>query len=149
MIRGRHYRGGYQSAGLTDSARELRKKGTSAESLLWQHLRNRKLHGFKFRRQHQFGDYIADFFCYEARLVVECDGRVHEANEQWNHDQNRETYMVELGLRVVRFTNEEVLDHIERVIDRIATYLPSPSGRRAREEGLADEIGSISSREVA
>ncbi len=79
----RHYRGGYRSAGLTKLARELRKQQTSAEDLLWQLLRDRRLLGFKFRRQHQFGGYVADFFCREAQLVIECDGEIHNRNEAW------------------------------------------------------------------
>src|SRR5260370_20311655 len=74
-------------AGLADLARELRERQTPAEALLWQLLRNRRLLGFKFRRQHQFGDYIADFYCHEARMVIECDGSAHDPNEQWHHDQ--------------------------------------------------------------
>ncbi len=62
MIVRRQYRGGYQVPGLVELARELRKKQTSAERLLWQLLRNRQLLEFKFRRQHQFGDYVADFY---------------------------------------------------------------------------------------
>src|SRR5438132_12235795 len=94
MIRARQYRGGYQFAGLRKLARELRKKPTSAEELLWQLLRGRQLLGFKFRRQHQFGDYVADFYCREARLVIECDGLVHDRNEQWHHDQILDAYII-------------------------------------------------------
>ena len=76
MRKARQYRGGYQFSGLKELARELRKEQTSAEALLWELIRNRQLLGFKFRRQHQFGDYVADFYCHEALLVVECDGPV-------------------------------------------------------------------------
>src|SRR6185503_7290974 len=62
----RQYRGGYQVAGLLTLARELRQKQTNAEGLLWELLRDRRFLGFKFRRQHQFGEYLADFFCREA-----------------------------------------------------------------------------------
>ena len=86
MHRPRHYRGGLPIAGLTERARELRLAQTAAEAKLWSLLRNKQLRGFKFRRQHQFGGYIADFYCHEAQLVVECDGSVHDANEQWHHD---------------------------------------------------------------
>jgi very-short-patch-repair endonuclease len=123
MIVRRQYRGGYQVTGLVELARELRKRQTSAEGLLWQLLRNRQLLEFKFRRQHQFGDYVADFYCHEAQLVIECDGSVHESNEQWYHDRNRDADMIAQGLRVLRFTN-----------DRILKYLPSPSDTRAEEE---------------
>jgi len=125
----RHYRGGYQSAGLVDSAKKLRREQTPAETLLWKRLRRRQLLEFHFRRQHQFGHYIADFYCHEARLVIECDGSVHRSNEQWHHDRERDAYMVAQGLRVVRFTNEEILSYPDRVIDEIASYLPSPFGR--------------------
>jgi len=111
------------------------KKQTPAEMLLWQLLKNRHLFGFKFRRQHQFGDYIADFYCHEARLVVECDGPVHEPNEQWHHDQNRDAYMIAQGLRVLRFTNEQILDNTENVLEEISKYLPSRAERSAGEEG--------------
>ena len=83
MKRQRQYRGGYQVAGLVNLARDLRKQQTSAEDLLWQLLRDRRLLGFKFRRQHQFSDYVADFFCREAQLVIECDGEIHNRNEAW------------------------------------------------------------------
>ena len=75
MRKARNYRGGYRLAALTELARELRAKRTPAEDFLWQLLRNRQLQGFKFRRQHQFGGYVADFYCREACLVVECDGQ--------------------------------------------------------------------------
>jgi len=127
MKKARQYRGGYQFSGLKELARELRKDQTSAEALLWELLRNRQLHGFKFRRQHQFGDYIADFYSREANLVVECDGPVHDDNEGWNHDQNRDAYMIAQGLRVLRFTNWQVLKDTENVLAEIARHLPTTS----------------------
>jgi very-short-patch-repair endonuclease len=143
MNSARQYRGGYQFAGLVNLARELREKPTTAEALLWQLLRNRQLLGFKFRRQHQFGDYIADFYCHEARLVIECDGSVHDRNEQWHHDQNRDAYMIAQGLRVLRFTNQQVLNNTERVLEEISKYLPSISGRRVGEEVYSQGGGSV------
>jgi very-short-patch-repair endonuclease len=136
----RQYRGGYQFSGLKELVRELRKKQTSAETLLWELIRNRQLLGFKFRRQHQFGDYVADFYCHEAQLVIECDGPVHQPNEQWNHDQNRDEYMdeymIEQGLRVWRFTNEQILNETEKVLDEVIRFLPFSPGRGAGGEGL-------------
>jgi very-short-patch-repair endonuclease len=134
MIVRRQYRSGYQVTGLVELARELRKKQTSAEGLLWQLLRNRQLLEFKFRRQHQIGDYVADFYCHEAQLVIERDGSVHESNEQWYHDRNRDAYMIAQGLRVLRLTNDRILNDTENVLEEIAKYLPSPSDRRAEEE---------------
>jgi very-short-patch-repair endonuclease len=131
----RQYRGGYAFAGLVERARELRKTQTTAEALLWELLRNRQLLGFKFRRQHQFGDYIADFYCHEAQLVIECDGRVHDPNEAWHHDQERDAYMIAQGLRVLRFPNERILSDTENILEEIAVFLPSPLGRGAGGEG--------------
>jgi very-short-patch-repair endonuclease len=101
----------------------MRDGQTSAEELLWKLLRRRQLLGFKFRRQHQFGQYITDFYCHEARLVVECDGAPHNSNEQWHHDQNRDAYMISQGLRVLRFTNGEILNNTEEVLLQITSYL--------------------------
>jgi type I restriction enzyme R subunit len=130
MRKRRHYRGGYQSSGLKELARDLRKDQTSAEVRLWELLRDRRLLGFKFRRQHQFGDYVADFYCREANLVIECDGAIHEHNEAWNHDRNRDAYMIAQGLRVLRFTNAQIFNDTERVLDELAQHLPS----REREQ---------------
>src|SRR5262252_5884907 len=116
MHKQRQYRGGYEFSGLVKLARQLRKSQTSAETLLWDLLRDRKLPGFKFRRQHQLGDYVADFYCREAQLVIECDGTIHQGNESWYHDQNRDIYMINQGLTVMRFKNEEVLTETDRVL---------------------------------
>ena len=108
---------------MVEQARKLRTRETRAESWLWTKLRNRQLCGFKFRRQHQYGNYIADFYCHEAQLVVECDGSIHETNENWQHDQTRDAYMVSQGVRVLRFTNEEVTNNTDAVLEKIAKYL--------------------------
>jgi len=123
MKKARHYRGGYQSSGLGRFAQQLRKEPTDVESLLWEHLRDRRLLGFKFRRQHQFGDYIADFYCREANLVIECDGQIHARNESWHHDRLRDAYMSSQGLRVLRFTNEQVRRDTEVVLSKIGKHL--------------------------
>jgi type I restriction enzyme R subunit len=123
MHKQRQYRDGYEFSGLVKLARELRKNQTSAEALLWDLLRDRRLLGFKFRRQHQFGDYVADFYCREAQLVIECDGSAHHRNESWHHDQNRDAYMTNQGIRVMRFRNDEVLNETDRVLVDIAERL--------------------------
>ena len=123
MKRVRHYRGGLHFAGLTEHARKLRIVQTAAEAKLWSLLRNKQIRGFKFRRQHQVGGYIADFYCHEAQLVVECDGSVHNTNEQWHHDQRRDAYMTSNGIRVLRFTNEEILGDPDRVLAAISSHL--------------------------
>src|ERR1051325_4004313 len=138
MKRERHYRGGYQFAGLLELARELRQRQTSAENLLWQLLRDRRFLGFKFRRQHQIGDYVADFYCREAKLVIECDGAIHRLNEQWHHDQKRDAYMIGQGIRVGIITNERILNDTLKALEETAHYPPSPLGRGAGGEGLPE-----------
>jgi len=90
----------------------------------------------KFRRQHQFGDYIADFYCREAQLVIECDGAAHEPNEQWHHGQNRDAYMIAQGLSGLRFSNERILNDTGKVLGEIVKYLPAPAG--IGHEGLEE-----------
>ena len=119
----RQFRGGYQVSGRKDLARELRKKQTAAEQLLWEILRNSNVLGFKFRRQHQIGAYVADFYCREAEIVIECDRPIHDRVEVWNHDEKRDCYLVGQGLRVLRFSNDRVLHETEAVIVEISSYL--------------------------
>ena len=133
MNKPRQYRGGFEYAGLLSHARKLRRVTTDAEILLWNQLRNRQLLGFKFRRQHQFGKYIADFYCHEAKLVIECDGGVHSEVDAWNHDQNRDAYMSSLGLRVLRFTNEQVLNETADVLNVIGSYLREAKPRAGNQ----------------
>ena len=99
-------------------ARELRQRMTPAEKALWQHLRNRQLHGLKFRRQHPVDRFIVDFYCAAKHLVVEVDGDIHE--EQSEQDAARDAFLQERGYRVLRFRNEEVLNDIKAVLERIA-----------------------------
>ncbi len=111
---------------LVEGARLLRRQATTAEAFLWMCLRNRQLLGKKFRRQHPIGPFIADFYCDEARLVIEIDGAVHREPSQRERDQSREQILRHYGVRVIRFTNDEVLSHIDRVLERIAEALLGP-----------------------
>jgi very-short-patch-repair endonuclease len=96
--------------------------------VLWRHLRNGALNGLKFRRQHQLGTYIADFFCSSAGLVVEVDGSQHFEPDAQRYDKERTTYLESRGLRVLRVTTVDVLDRTEHVLQAIvaAVDLPSP-----------------------
>ena len=102
---------------------------TDAEKELWRHLRKRQLNNFKFRRQHPFGDYILDFVCLEAMLVVELDGGQHAT--QVDADSKRTLELNKAGFRVLRFWNNEVLNNIEGVVESILVVLhkktPPPS----------------------
>ncbi len=133
--RGSSYRGGFEFSGLVGRARELRQKQTPAEEVFWELCRNRQIADAKFRRQHQIGDYIVDFYCHEARLVVEFDGPVHEDRKA--KDTKRDKQLTSLGNTVLRFTNAEFENDPESVLNRIAAHLPSTSGRGAGGEGSA------------
>jgi very-short-patch-repair endonuclease len=109
---------------LLARARELRQQQTPVEKVLWECLRDRQLKGAKFRRQHNIGAYIADFYCHDARLIVELDGSVHDPQQE--RDANRDQWLLEQGFTVVRFRNEQVNDDFESALDEIAGYLPSP-----------------------
>jgi very-short-patch-repair endonuclease len=103
--------------------RHLRREGTLAEALLWAHLRGRQTMGCKFRRQHGIGPFIVDFYCRQARLVIELDGSIHESGLQSEYDEGRQRYIEKLGLRVLRFSNDAVLNHGDEVLALIRTAL--------------------------
>ena len=108
---------------LFEFSKILRKTQTDAEDIIWQSLRNRKILGFKFRRQHPLGIYIADFYCFEAKLVIEIDGGIHNQAENKEYDENRSIELEELGITVIRFTNKEVEDNLEKVLNSIKKHL--------------------------
>lgn len=104
-------------------SRENRKLFTEAEGVLWEALRDRSLHGYKFRRQHPISDFIADFYCHECKLIVELDGEYHNDIEQREYDEGRTFELNELKIKVVRFTNQEVLEDIDFVLSEIGAHL--------------------------
>jgi very-short-patch-repair endonuclease len=110
---------GKTSAQAVLTARRLRRQLTEAEQSLWDALRDNRLQGIKFRRQHPFGPYVLDFFCVNAQLVVELDGSVHDQPEQKEYDHDRTEYLETHGLRVLRFRNEEVADRLDEVVRKI------------------------------
>lgn len=118
---------------LKENARRMRKEPTEAEEKLWQVVRNRKLAGFKFRRQHPFEGFILDFYFDEARLGVEVDGKIHQLAEQLQYDRQREAYLNELGIEIMRFTNDQIESNVfevarmikERILEK-RKNLPSP-----------------------
>jgi very-short-patch-repair endonuclease len=106
-------------------ASELRKSMTIAEKILWQKLRNRQINGLKFRRQHPVDIFILDFYCHERKLAIEVDGGIHNQETQKEWDENRTHELNEFGIFVLRFSNEEVIDHTEMVVESIRTFLKS------------------------
>ena len=106
---------------LKPKARQMRRAPTSAEHVLWQQLRNRQLNGYKFRRQHAFDRFIIDFYYPEKGLIIEIDGSVHESQPE--EDAVCQEFLESLGLRVLRFTNEQVLKNLRSVLTRIVQAL--------------------------
>ena len=124
---------------LRDRARQLRREPTEAENRLWAILRGRQLHGAHFRRQHPIPPYVADFACVAARLVIEVDGGQHADGA----DTARDTYLTRHGWQVLRFWNNEVLENLDGVAQRIAELLQQPPPRPASGEGGSNS-GSLS-----
>ena len=99
--------------------RKLRRRLTPAEATLWLALKNSKLDGRKFRRQHSVGPYILDFYCVEEWLAIELDGEVHMDDAAVAHDARRRRYLNEAGIKVLRFENWLVFDSLEHVVEQI------------------------------
>lgn len=103
-------------------AKELRENMTPAELKLWEALKGNKL-GVKFRREHPVLFYIVDFYCHKMKLVVEVDGGYHNKEEQKIKDAERTANLEGIGLQVIRFTNDEVLNNLEAVLLKIKDYI--------------------------
>ncbi len=105
-------------------AREMRHPQTTAETTLWNVLRNKST-GYKFRRQHPIDMFIIDFYCAEAKLLIEIDGDSHFIPKQEEYDKARTEYLEDLGYKVIRFTNNDVRYHILAVADEIMQTVES------------------------
>lgn len=120
-----------------DFARQLRQSQTDAENLFWNLLRDRRLAGFKFRRQHPMPPYVLDFYCHEARLCIELDGGQHA--EQPDRDSNRDAMLHAQGIHTLRFWNNQVLSETEGVLEAVWQALhdaaPSPPPPLPQGEG--------------
>jgi very-short-patch-repair endonuclease len=117
------YRAGRKTVQHKDRIRRLRRDQTDAERILWQRLRASQLAGFKFRRQHEFGGFILDFYCPTAKLAVELDGGQHLSASGLAYDTERSRILQSSGIRIVRFTNTAVLAEIDAVLEAIAVEL--------------------------
>jgi very-short-patch-repair endonuclease len=100
-------------------AKVMRAEPTAAEAKLWSALRGRKLGGFKFRRQHPLQHYIADFYCFERKLVIEVDGAIHNEQNQSEYDKFRTAELGEDGITVLRFTNKQIELDFPKVLSTI------------------------------
>lgn len=100
-------------------ARELRKDETEAEKILWSKLNKNQILGLRFRRQHPINIFNADFYCEKLKLVIEVDGSIHEITEYQEHDKGRSDLFNDLGITVIRFTNEQIIHEIDYTISQI------------------------------
>ncbi len=115
------------SAFIFSNAKKLRENPTEAEELLWLALKDNQVEGCKFRRQHPISKYIADFYCHKLKLVIEIDGGYHLAEDQQILDKERTATLEFLGLKVIRFSNKEVLLKLPEVINEIKNFIKSVS----------------------
>jgi len=104
-----------------ETARLLRRRMTYSESLLWEKLKGKQLLGLRFRRQHPIDIFIVDFYCHEAKLVIELDGGIHM--DQIEYDDGREADIEKYNIKIIRFTNDEVNNNIEDVIQKIESVI--------------------------
>lgn len=100
---------------LLDIRRALRVNSAPAEEILWEEIRNKKLNGLKFKRQHSIGNYIVDFYCASKRLIIELDGEVHNTSHQKEKDKHRDQNLTEMNFKILRISNSQVLNEIEKV----------------------------------
>jgi len=108
---------------LKEYARRLRNNPTYAEKNLWYALKGKQLKGYDFDRQKPIGDYIFDFFCSALNLVIEIDGITHEDEVVKQNDKLKDEYIARIGLKILRFTDDEVLGNPNMVVNRIEEYI--------------------------
>ncbi len=119
----------YNKTSFKERRRELRRNQTDAEKVLWKRLRNKGFFGLKFFRQYSVGAYVVDFYCPTHKLAVELDGGQHAGEETKEYDSVRTDYLNSMGIEVIRFWNNDVLQNIEGVFAEIGKRLkPTPPG---------------------
>ncbi len=108
---------------FTPLRKDLRRQPPKPESIIWNRLRNRQLNGYKFRRQVGVGRYVVDFYCPQVKLVIEIDGQSHYVGDAPMQDKVRQEEIEALGIKILRFTNREVMDNTEGVLEEIVRHL--------------------------
>ncbi len=122
----------------------LRRSPTAAERRLWEYLKKDGFHGYRFRRQFGVGRYILDFYCPKLRFAVELDGIIHQTKEVAANDIEREMFLTSCYIFVIRFTNEDVLLHIETVLKTLEEFLLPPVPLLNSEGGTGEAEGKVS-----
>jgi very-short-patch-repair endonuclease len=100
-------------------ADKLRKNQTGVEKVLWKRLKGNRFENLRFRRQHPIAKFIVDFYCHELLLVVELDGSIHNKEEVAERDEGREIELKKLGLTILRFTNDQVIHNMDKILNKI------------------------------
>lgn len=112
---------------LKQASRDLRNHMTEAEKLLWSRIRNKQILGLQFYRQKPILNYIVDFYCPAVNLVIECDGSQHFTNEGVEADRIRDDALAQLGLKVLRFDNGQVIEQLDNVVEVIYQFIQQES----------------------
>lgn len=112
----------FNSKVIKEKRKTLRNYSTPQEIILWSRLRRSQLK-YKFRRQHSIGKYIVDFYCPEKKIIIEIDGSQHKENNQRVYDAQRTKYFENLGIKIIRFWDNEVDNNLEGVVLKIEEYL--------------------------
>ena len=113
------------SRSVFEKAKYLRDNMTEPESILWGHLKNKQIDGFRFKAQHPISRFIADFYCHKAKLVIEIDGQSHDCDKAYGYDHGRSFEMERFGIRIIRFANDQVKENIVLVKEEISKALKS------------------------
>ncbi|WP_374090952.1 DUF559 domain-containing protein [Methylomicrobium lacus] len=126
-------------------ARQLRQQSTDAEQWLWQALRDRRMAGMKFRRQHPINPYVLDFYCHELKLAIELDGGQHNSDPGRARDRQRSRFLEQQGIRILRFWNNQVFQEAESVLEAIfrAVTVNRPSPLTPLPEGEGNKATSL------
>ncbi|MGD1119742.1 MAG: DUF559 domain-containing protein [Dehalococcoidales bacterium] len=112
------------SSELKEPSKILRANMTLAEKSLWERINRRQIRGYRFCRQKPLGNFIVDFYCQKAKLVIEVDGEIHLKRTIKESDQNKDKFFNSIGLSVLRFTNKEIFTNIGHVIETIKQEIP-------------------------
>ncbi|ABW29706.1 endonuclease domain-containing protein [Acaryochloris marina] len=131
-----HHRIRGTTPAVVAAARQLRLNLTPAEQKLWKALQKRQLSGLKFRCQHAIGSFIVDFYCPQCRLVIELDGDIH--NQQVEYDEARTEQLNQLGYRVIRFHNSDVMHHLDHVLQQIRQASEQSIDRHSKSPRMGD-----------
>ena len=110
-----------------DYRRLLRHDMTPSERMLWKHISDKQLDGWRFRRQHGFGPYVLDFYCPVLKLCIEVDGEIHQRTDVVEKDKERTSFLESNGIKVIRFTNDEIENDISDVLERIRRFINNNS----------------------